>query len=122
MNSILTSIKKLLGLSEECENFDNDIIMHINSVFFILNQIGVNPDNNFSITDKTKVWDDYVPPTQNLQIIRSYVYLKVRLLFDPPLSGTLVEVIKSQVAEFEWRIMTSVEPKPVIEEVINHDE
>ena len=116
MDSILTSIKKLLGIGEEDEHFDNDIIMHINSVLFILTQIGVNPELNFSISDKTKVWGDYILPTQNLEIIKSYIYLKVRLLFDPPLSGALVEIMKTQANEYEWRIMVSVDPKPVIEE------
>jgi hypothetical protein len=121
MDSILTSIKSLLGIEEEYTHFDNDIIMHINSVLFILTQIGVNPEKNFSITDKTDVWDDYILPSQNLQVIKSYVYLKVRLLFDPPLSGALVEIMKSSASEMEWRIMISVDPKPVIEEVINYE-
>lgn len=121
MDSILTSIKKLLGIGEEYTHFDNDIIMHINSVLFVLTQIGVSPEKNFSITDKTAVWEDYILPSQNLQIIKSYIYLKVRLLFDPPLSGALVEIMKTQASEFEWRIMIAVDPKPVTEEVIVYE-
>lgn len=122
MDSILTSIKKLLGIGEEDTSFDPDIIMHINSVFFILRQIGVNPQKRFSITNKVAVWGDYVLPDQDLEIIKSYIYLKVRLLFDPPLSGAAVELMKSSASELEWRIMVDVDPKPVIEEVINYDE
>lgn len=118
MESILTSIKKLLGISEEDINFDPDIIMHINSVLFILAQLGVNAEKNFSINDKTEVWGDYVLPIQNLHAIKSYIYLKVRLLFDPPLSGALIEIMKKQAEEFEWRIMVNVDPKPIVEEVI----
>jgi hypothetical protein len=121
MESILTSIKKLLGIGEDYTQFDTDIIMHINSVFFILNQIGVNPENNFSITDKESLWAEYLLPTQNLQIVKTYMYLRVRLLFDPPISGSLVEVMKNQASELEWRIMINVEPKLVIEEVINYE-
>lgn len=122
MESILTSIKKLLGMAEEYTHFDPDIIMHINSVFFVLTQIGVNPEKNFSITDKGSVWDDYILPNQNLQVIKTYIYLRVRLLFDPPLSSALVEIMKTQANELEWRIMINVDPKPIIEEVIHYDE
>lgn len=117
MESVLTSIKKLLGLAEDYTHFDDDIIMHINSVLFILAQLGVNAEKNFSINDKTAVWDDYISPIQNLQVIKTYIYLRVRLLFDPPLSSALVEVMKTQANELEWRIMIDVDPKPIVEGV-----
>jgi len=113
MDSILTSIKKLLGIEEDYEHFDQDIIVHINSVFFILNQLGVNPSMVFSITDKTKLWSEYLVDNLTLEIVKSYVYLKVRLIFDPPTSSSLLEAMKTTVNEFEWRIMTSVDPKIV---------
>lgn len=122
MNSILTSIKKLLGINEEDTNFDNDIIMHINSVFFTLKQIGVNSTKNFSITDKTSVWSEYILPTQNLEAIKTYMYLKVRLLFDPPLSTALLQAMESNADEYEWRIMVEVDPIPIPEVVISYDE
>jgi len=109
-SSILTSIKSLLGIEEDYTHFDNDIIMHINSVFFILEQLGVNTGNFFSITDKTTDWDHYVLTNLNLEVIKSYMYLKVRLLFDPPLSNSLIEIMKTQISELEWRIMISVDP------------
>lgn len=91
--------------------------MHINSVFFILEQLGVNSNNHFSIEDKEKLWADYITPEQNLSLIKSYMYLRVKLIFDPPLSGSLVEVLKAQIAEYEFRIMIEVDSKPLVEEV-----
>ena len=84
--SILTSIKKLLGIPEDHEHFDVDIIMHINSVFMILTQLGIGPDDGFKITDKLTTWNEYLPDGANIESVKSYMYLKVRLLFDPPLS------------------------------------
>jgi len=114
MESILTSIKSLLGIQEDMTNFDQDIMIHINTVFFQLEQIGVNPGTYFSIVDKTATWESYTLTNLNLQIIKSYMYFKVRLMFDPPISGSLVELMKTQVAELEWRIMISVDPKPIV--------
>ena len=110
MDSILSSIKKLLGIADEYTVFDSDIIMHINSVFFVLNQLGVGPPDGFSIQDKTAVWDDFIPCGANLEAVKSYVYLKVRLLFDPPQSSALTEAIDRQISEFEWRLNVAVDP------------
>lgn len=109
MGSILTSIKKLLGITEEYEHFDTDIIMHINSVFMTLTQLGVGPSEGFSIKDKTATWDEFIPSGANLEGVKTYVYLKVRLLFDPPQSSNVMEAIKNQIAEFEWRMNVEVE-------------
>ena len=110
MDSILTSIKKLLGITEEYENFDQDIIMHINSAFMILNQLGVGPKTGFSINDKSSTWDEFIPESSNLEAVKTYVHLKVKLMFDPPLSSTVIEAIKSQINELEWRLNVSVDP------------
>lgn len=104
MNSILTSIKKLLGIAEECEDFDSDIIMHINSVFMILTQMGVGPKDGFSIHDKTTTWNDFLKDDQNLEGVKSYIHLKVKLMFDPPLSSAVTEVINKTISELEWRL------------------
>lgn len=112
MESILTSIKKMLGIDVEYTHFDADIIMHINSVFMILNQLGVGPAEGFTIQDETSVWSDFVSdetPVQ-LEAIKSYVYLKVKLLFDPPLSSSVIESYNRQIAEFEWRLNVAVDP------------
>lgn len=110
MDSILGSIKKLLGITEEYDVFDKDRIMHINSVFFVLTQLGVGPAEGFFIQDETAVWDDFIPCGANLEAVKSYVYLKVRLLFDPPQSSALTEAINRQISEFEWRLNVAVDP------------
>ena len=108
-DSILTSIKKLLGITEEYEHFDQDIIIHINSVFMILNQLGVGPSNGFSITDKTAVWSDFISEGANLESVKSYIYLKVRLLFDPPTTSAVMESMNRMISELEFRLNVSVE-------------
>ena len=104
MDSILTSVKKLLGVGEEYTHFDDDIIMHINSVIFILTQIGIGPDEGFVISSKDQTWDDFLQGRINIESVKSYVYLKVRLLFDPPSNSFLVEAIERQISEYEWRL------------------
>lgn len=105
MDSILTSIKKLLGISEDYEHFDADIIMHINSVLMILTQLGVGPEEGFSIRDKTKTWADFLGEDMALiEGVRSYVYMKVRLMFDPPTSSAAIESMTRLANEFEWRL------------------
>lgn len=109
--SILTSIKKLLGIDENYTHFDADIIMHINSVFSILTQIGVGPANGFSITGKDEVWTDFIADRQNeFSLVKTYVYKKVQLLFDPPLSSASIEAINRQISEFEWRLFVAADP------------
>lgn len=109
MESILTSIKKLLGIAEEYEHFDMDIIMHINSVFTILTQLGVGPPEGFSIKDKSAAWTDFMPEDPRLEAVKSYMYLKVRLLFDPPLSTAVSEAMNRMASELEWRINVGAE-------------
>lgn len=107
--SILTSIKKLLGITAEYTDFDADIIMHINSVFSILKQLGVGPKEGFSITGDSETWTDFLPG-QNIDMVKSYIYLKVRLMFDPPINSSLIESINRQIAELEWRLNVEIEP------------
>lgn len=109
MESILNSIKKLLGIEEDYEHFDQDIIMHINSVFMILTQLGVGPPEGFGINDDTTNWDEFLLPGQNLEAVKSYVYLRVRLLFDPPSSSSVVESMNRMISEYEWRLNVEVE-------------
>lgn len=110
MDSILTSIKKMLGIVEEYEHFDPEIIMHINSVLFVLTQLGVGPSEGFSIKDKTAVWDDFIPIGMDIEAVKSYVYLKVRLLFDPPTNSAVMESTNRLISEFEWRLNVAVDP------------
>lgn len=109
--SILTSIKKLLGIDENYTHFDADIVMHINSVLSILTQMGVGPKNGFSIAGKDETWGEFLPMEQSVfPMVRSYVYLKVRLLFDPPVSSAAMEAMNRQISEFEWRLYVAADP------------
>lgn len=107
--SILTSVKKLLGITEDYTEFDIDIIVHINTVFTILNQLGVGPTKSFSISDKTSVWSDFLGDSDDLELVKSYVPLKVRLLFDPPTNGNAMEATKRMIEELEWRLFVTAE-------------
>lgn len=111
MESILTSIKKLLGITEEYTHFDNDLIMHINSVLMILSQLGVGPSEGYSISSSAQTWTDFLgDDLKKLQSVKSYVALKVRLMFDPPTSSSVMEAINNQIREFEWRLNMAVDP------------
>lgn len=109
MESILTSIKKLLGIPEEVESFDMDIVMHINSVFSILTQLGVGPVMGFSISDSSATWADYLGDDSRIEMVKSYIYLKVRMMFDPSLTSTVNEAMTRNIAELEWRLNVAVD-------------
>ena len=110
MESILTSIKKFLGPTAEYDHFDPDIIMHINSVFMDLAQMGVGPSEGFMIEDDTSVWNDFFPAGKNLEAVKSYIGLRVKLLFDPPSSQAVISAMERQIAQWEWRLNTAVDP------------
>lgn len=111
MDSILTSIKKMLGIAEEYEQFDMDIIIHINSVLSILNDLGVGPESGYSIVSKETTWYDYVSnaTTNNIETIKTYIYLKVKLIFDPPSNASAIASMEKLIQEFEWRIAQNAE-------------
>lgn len=102
-NSILTDIKKTLGIQEEVTVFDPEIIIHINSVLASLVQIGVGPKDGFTIVDKSNEWNEFIGDEKLLSSVKTYVYLKVRLIFDPPTSSIVKDAFEKQIAEFEWR-------------------
>lgn len=114
--SILLSVKKMLGIPPDYEQFDPELVIHINSVFSVLTQLGVGSDEGFSIKDSTATWSDYIPEGLALEDIKTYVYMKVRLIFDPPQSSAAIEAMKQLTSEFEWRINVGVD----VEEV-NHE-
>lgn len=109
MESILTSIKKMLGIDEEYDHFDPDIIMHINSVLVILSRLGVGPSSGFRIEDDTSTWDDYIPDMANFEDVKTYIYLKVRLVFDPPTSSAVIQAMKETIAELEFTLNVAAE-------------
>lgn len=108
-DSILISIKKLLGLSSDYNAFDQDIIIHINTVFMALNQLGIGPEDGFSIEDDKAVWTDFIKDNKKLKSVVTYVYIKVKLVFDPPLSSTVMESFKQTANEIEWRLNVEAE-------------
>lgn len=118
--SILTSTKKTLGIAEDYTAFDDDIIMHINTVFSTLNQLGVGPAEGFEIADKTILWAAFLGTDLRLNNIKSYMYMRVRLMFDPPSTSYLITSMQNQVEQLEWRINTEreshawVDPNPVV--------
>ena len=116
MDSILTSIKKMLGLTEEYTHFDTDIIMHINTVFMTLNQIGVGPAEGFYIEDDSAEWSEFIPDPAKLQAVKTYIYLKVKILFDPASIGSsTLASYERMIQEYEWRLNAAVETKETIE-------
>jgi hypothetical protein len=111
MESILTSIKLLLLLPEDYDAYDPQVIMHINSVFTVLKQLGVGPEKGFRIEDKTATWSDYITETEDLTYdsIKSYIGAKVRLLFDPPNNSAHIQVLNDTIKEFEYRLNLDAE-------------
>lgn len=109
--SILTSIKKLLGIAEEYTQFDTDLIIHINTVLSVLGQIGVGVESRQPITDKNTTWESVIGTESKLDMVKSYVYLKVKLLFDPPQSSAVLDTINRNIGELEWRIFVETDPE-----------
>lgn len=111
MDSILASVRKGVGIEQDYTHFDPDLIMHINSTFFTLFELGVGPqDKPFTIEDDSATWSDFIDDAY-ADAVRSYMVLKVRLLFDPPQSGSVIELMKAQIAEYEWRLNVRVDPE-----------
>lgn len=103
--SILLSTKKILGLPADYTVFDHDVITHINTAFSILTQLGVGPINGYMIEGAEEMWDEFLPPLDpQYNPVKTYVYLKVRQLFDPPQTSYLISAVDNQVRELEWRL------------------
>lgn len=120
--SILTNTKKILGLAEDYEAFDFDVVTHINSTFSTLDQLGIGPEGGLVIEDKTSTWDELAVAPGWLSMIKTYTYLKVRMLFDPPSTSFTQEAMNKQIAEHEWRLSNyrelTVAPVPSNPEVV----
>ena len=110
-DSILITIKKLLGLEDDDTSFDTDIITHINSFIPVLYQLGVGPSSGLLIEDSSSHWSDLLENEAQLALVKTWLYLRVRKVFDPPQSGTAMEALNSTINELEWRINVSVDPK-----------
>lgn len=109
MESILTSIKKMLGIEEGYVHFDQEIIVHINTQFFTLNQLGVGPADPFVIVDDTETWDQFTPDIDIYNAVKSWMYYNVKLAFDPPTSSFVLDSIHRMASELEWRLNVQAE-------------
>lgn len=113
--SILIDVKKLAGLAPEDDSFDKDLIIYINTVIAVLTQLGVTPSQSFILEDQDTQWSDYLPSDTSLetfQFVRSYISMKVRLIFDPPQNTTVMDALKGAIAECEWRINVEADVYP----------
>jgi hypothetical protein len=117
--SILKSTKKILGIDAEYLVFDQDIITHINAAFSILNQLGVGPVEGYFIEDESDTWDEFLVPENQLNLVKTYIYLKVRVLFDPPGTSFLLNAANEQIKEYEWRLNVFREEALMPEEEVN---
>lgn len=108
-NSILTSIKKLLGITEDYEVFDADIIIHMNTAFTTLTQLGVGPSEGFMVTDKSDEWSDFTEDQIALNSVKTYVYIKTRLVFDPPGTSFAIDALNATAKELEFRLNVQAE-------------
>ena len=110
-DSILDTIKKLLGPDQSYNYFDQDIIIHINTAIMNLTDIGVGPKEGFSIKSSKEVWSDFIEDIKQFEAVKTYIYLKVKLIFDPPLSSSVIELFEKQISEIEWRLNSRVDHK-----------
>ena len=110
-DSILDTIKKLLGPDQSYNYFDQDIIIHINTAIMNLTDIGVGPKEGFSIKSRQEVWSDFIADIKQFEAVKTYIYLKVKLIFDPPLSSSVIDIYNKQINELEWRLNSRVDHK-----------
>lgn len=109
-DSILMTIRKLVCGDPYADHFDTDLLVHINACFSILNQLGVGPENGFAVTDETQSWSSYSDNDLILNMVKTYVTLKVRVIFDPPLTSSVLEAMNKEISQLEWRLNVAVDP------------
>ncbi len=111
-DSILISIKKMLGPTYDEESFDTDITIHINSCFTTLRQLGIGPISGYRIASKDNKWSEFIKDEEMLDSVKTYIYLKTKLVFDPPINSALLTSFEKQASELEWRLNVSIESDP----------
>ena len=109
-DSILMTIRKLVCGNPYADHFDTDLLVHINACFSILNQLGVGPENGFVVTDETQNWSSYIADNYILNMVKTYVTLKVKKIFDPPLTSSVLEAMDKEISQLEWRLNVAVDP------------
>ena len=108
-DSILMTIRKLVCGDPYADHFDTDLLVHINACFSILNQLGVGPESGFVVTDETQSWSSYVADNRILNMVKTYVTLKVKKIFDPPLTSSVLEAMDKEISQLEWRLNVAVD-------------
>ncbi len=116
MDSILNSVKEYCGIEVENTAFDSDLIMTINAVLYVLPQLGIGPESAFTITSAEQTWQDIVE-AKLVGGVSQYVKMRVRMLFDPPTNPQVIEALRNQIDEFQWRILLDADAKDDLEEV-----
>lgn len=111
MDSILNTIKKMLGYEPDYDVYDTDLVVHINTVFMELNQLGVGPEECFVIEDDGEEWDEFLDGDTNFEAVKTYIYLKCKLVFDPPTTSFGIDAINKQLDRLEWRLNWQAETK-----------
>ena len=111
MESILNSVKTFIGMNEEETHFDTDVIITINSIFSILRQMGVGPEETFSIVDDKTIWNDFTQDDPDYSEVKTYVQLRTKLIFDPPSNSNILAAMKEQIQEIEWRLTVTASNK-----------
>ena len=109
-DSILMTIRKLVCGDPYADHFDTDLLVHINACFSILNQLGVGPEDGFVVTDDTQSWSSYIADNRILNMVKTYVTLKVKKIFDPPLTSSVLEAMDKEISQLEWRLNVAVDP------------
>ena len=109
-DSILMTIRKLVCGNPYADHFDTDLLVHINACFSILNQLGVGPESGFVVTDETQSWSSYIADNYILNMVKTYVTLKVKKIFDPPLTSSVLEAMDKEISQLEWRLNVAVDP------------
>ena len=109
-DSILMTIRKLVCGDPYADHFDTDLLIHINACFSILNQLGVGPESGFVVTDETQSWSSYIADNRTLNMVKTYVTLKVKKIFDPPLTSSVLEAMDKEISQLEWRLNVAVDP------------
>ena len=109
-DSILMTIRKLVCGDPYADHFDTDLLVHINACFSILNQLGVGPEDGFVVTDDTQSWSSYIADNYILNMVKTYVTLKVKKIFDPPLTSSVLEAMDKEINQLEWRLNVAVDP------------
>lgn len=109
--SIFESIKALIGPDSSYDVFDTDIMIHINTALSVLTQLGVGPSEGFMITGANETWGDFIDNDKTLNMVKTYVYMKVKIAFDPPSNSSVLSAYQEACKEFEWRLNVAVDPE-----------